>query len=93
MRALGLSHAALVWREHRDRLPELLAPVADRARAKLAASDLNLDLPVCIRVRVRILASLLEVLTGAGFAVADQRIGLTPLRKLWLAWRESRRTP
>jgi len=90
--ALGLSPESLVRREHRDRLPELLAPAADRARAKLTASNPNRDLPVCIRVRVRILASLLDELAGAGFAVADQRIGLTPLRKLWLAWRESRRT-
>ncbi|WP_089727606.1 squalene/phytoene synthase family protein [Candidatus Thiosymbion oneisti] len=91
--ALGLSHVALGRREYRDRLPELLAPAADRAKAKLTASDPNRGLPVCIRVRVCILASLLEELAGAGFAVTDQRIGLTPLRKLWLAWRENRRTP
>jgi len=91
--ALGLSYEALVRREHRDRLPELLAPAADRARAELAVAGLNRDLPVCIRVRVRILASLLKELAGTGFAVADQRIGFTPLRKLWLAWRESRRMP
>jgi len=90
--ALGLSNEALGRREYRDRLPELLAPAADRAKARLAASGPDRDLPVCIRVRVRILASLLEELAGAGFAVADRRIGLTPLRKLWLAWRESRRT-
>jgi len=93
LRGLGLSNAALGRREHRDRLPELLAPAADRARAKLAVSDLNRGLPVCIRVRVRILASLLDEIEGVGFAVADRRIGLTPLRKLWLAWRENRRTP
>jgi len=93
LRGLGLSNAALGRREHRDRLPELLVPAADRARAKLAVSDLNRGLPVCIRGRVRILASLLDELEGVGFAVADRRIGLTPLRKLWLAWRENRRTP
>jgi len=91
--ALGLSNEALVRREHHDRLPELLAPAADRARARLAGSDLSQDLPLCIRVRVRILASLLEELADAGFKVADRRISLTPLRKLWLAWRESRRMP
>ncbi len=87
--ALGLSHEALAQREYHDRLPELLASAADRARTQLAASDLSRDLPVCIRIRVRILASLLDELAGADFAVVDRRLGLTPLRKLWLAWRES----
>jgi len=91
--ALGLSNEALVRREHHGRLSELLAPAADRARARLAGSDLSRDLPLCIRIRVRILASLIEELADAGFKVADRRIGLTPLRKLWLAWRESRRMP
>lgn len=90
LRALGLSHEALARREHRDRLPELLASAADRARTKLTVSDLDRGLPVCIRIRVRILESLLDELAGADFEVADRRLGLTPLRKFWLAWRESR---
>ena len=48
-------------------------------------------MPACIRARTLILESLLRELETDGFDVADQRIGLTPLRKLWLAWRESRR--
>jgi len=88
--ALGLSHATLGHREYHDRLPALLTPAADRARAGLATADLHRDLPVCIRIRVRILASLLEELVDMGFTVVVRRIGLTPLRKLWLAWRESR---
>jgi len=91
--ALGLSNEALARCEYRDRLPELLAIMADRTRANLAASDSDRGLPVCIRIRARILASLLDELASVGFAVADRRFGLTPLRKLWLAWRESRRTP
>lgn len=88
LHALGLSNAALGRREHRDRLPELLALAADRARTNLAVSDTDQGLPVCIRIWVRILVSLLDELKGVGFAVADRRIGLTPLRKLWLAWQE-----
>jgi 15-cis-phytoene synthase len=35
--------------------------------------------------------TLLDEIEGDCFDVADRRIELTPLRKLWLAWRESRR--
>ena len=91
LRAHGLSTEALATREHRNRLPELLEPAATRARAKLAASTGTRQLPACIRTRAAILASLLDEIQATGFEVADQRIGLTPLRKLWIAWRESRR--
>ncbi|MCF7995301.1 MAG: squalene/phytoene synthase family protein [Chromatiaceae bacterium] len=40
-----------------------------------------------IRVQLRLYQDLLSVLERSGFDVADQRIGLTPLRKFWLAWR------
>ncbi|MBK1620312.1 hypothetical protein CKO42_18070 [Lamprobacter modestohalophilus] len=40
-----------------------------------------------IRVQLRLHQDLLSVLERSGFDVADQRIGLTPLRKFWLAWR------
>ena len=35
--------------------------------------------------------SLLEEIEREHFAVLDQRIALTPLRKLWIAWKTSRR--
>jgi phytoene/squalene synthetase len=40
-----------------------------------------------IRVQLRLHQALLNVLERSGFDVVDQRIGLTPLRKFWLAWR------
>lgn len=92
LRAHGLAPDALTRRAHRDRLPELLQPAATHARAKLTAADLKSELPACIRARTAILESLLQELERAHFDVANQRIGLTPLRKLWLAWRESRRS-
>ena len=92
LRVQGLSAEALTRREHRDRLPELLPSAAARARRILAASHRESGkLPACIRARTSILESLLDELERASFDVCDQRIGLTPLRKLWLAWRESRR--
>lgn len=91
LRARGLSAAALAQREHRDRLPELLAPAATRAHSALPESDAKRSMPGCIRARTAILESLLQELEGDGLDVANQRIGLTPVRKLWLAWKESRR--
>jgi len=87
----GLSAEALTRHEHRIRLSDLLAPSAAETRSKLVTSHLNRRMPACIRARTRILETLLHEIEIAGFDVADQRIGLTPLRKLWLAWRESRR--
>jgi phytoene synthase len=91
LREQGLSAEALTEHRHRSRLPDLLPPAAARARAVLAESDGMREMPACLRVRARILESLLGELERAGFAVADRRLGLTPLRKLWLGWRESRR--
>lgn len=89
--AHGLAAEALTQREHRSRLPELLATVATRARATGPEPEKIRSMPGCIRARARIMEALLDEIECDGFDVADQRIGLTPLRKLWLAWRESRR--
>ena len=32
--------------------------------------------------------TLLDEIERAGFAVLNQRISLTPIRKLWIAWRD-----
>lgn len=91
LRAHGLSAEALTRREHRDGLPDLLALAAARARSRIPAAKARKDLPACIRARSRILETLLAEIEDEDFDAADQRIALTPLRKLWLAWRESRR--
>ncbi|MCU0833177.1 MAG: squalene/phytoene synthase family protein [Chromatiaceae bacterium] len=91
LRALGLSVQALGEAEHRRRLPELLAPAAKAAWDTQAAAEQGPRLPASLRVRARILAALLAELERSGLAVGEQRIGLTPLRKLWLAWREAQR--
>jgi phytoene synthase len=38
-------------------------------------------------VQLRIHRALLDELSRSALDVVDQRIGLTPLRKLWIAWR------
>jgi phytoene synthase len=92
LRECGLSADSLAQRQHRSQLPDLLAPAAGRARSGIPEPNARKDLPACIRARARIMEVLLEEIADEGFDVADQRIGLTPLRKLWLAWRESRGT-
>ncbi len=92
----GLSHQALAGPEHSGQLPGLLAESAAAAltyRNQGAASPAGLpsSLPSSLRVRGRILAALLAELKAEGFDVARRRVGLTPLRKLWLGWREARR--
>jgi phytoene synthase len=84
--AAGLGHEALASTEHRHRLPQLLAPEAEalRAAAPVAASD---AVPRALRIQQRIHEALLEELRRSELAVVDQRIGLTPLRKFWIAVR------
>jgi 15-cis-phytoene synthase len=91
--ATGLSPGALALPEAAHRLPGLLA---EAAAAALAYRDHGVGgqyLPATLRVRGRILAALLATLEAEGFDLAQRRIGLTPLHKLWLAWREARGRP
>jgi phytoene synthase len=90
---LGLTPAALALPEHIGRLPGLLAEAAAEARAYRERAVTGPLLPASLRVRGRILAALLAVLEAEGFDLAERRVGLTPLRKLWLGWREARRGP
>jgi phytoene synthase len=127
--AAGLSHEQLASAAGRQRLPELLRPIAaslrvtapDQADAKSEAEPAIAaghgqsqsvrgaasptlsqlvgasvapkmgptltGLTPAIRVQLRLHQALLNVLERSGFDVVDQRIGLTPLRKFWLAWR------
>jgi len=93
LRALGLDHRALSRPEHIGHLPALLAHAAEAALAYLGTERPEPCLPAALRVRGRILLALLAALRSEGFDLADRRVGLTPLRKLWLGWREARRAP
>lgn len=87
LQAAGLSAAALTDPAGRHQLPALLVPLAAvLAAGRPAAADLA-GLPRMLHVQVRIHVGLLEELRRSRLEVVDQRIGLTPLRKLWLAWR------
>jgi phytoene synthase len=86
----GLSASALTERAHRERLPELLSGSGLRARNLLGQASGFGNLPLITRVRTALLEALLRELEEMNFDVANQRVSLTALRKLWLAWRESR---
>lgn len=90
LRSHGLSPEALTERTHRARLPELLPSAARQARCVLEQTGTSRTLPPFARVRAGIQEALLRELEATAFDVADQRVELTALRKLWLAWRESR---
>jgi phytoene synthase len=90
--AAGLSHQQLASAQGRQRLPELLRPIAMHLRAAApdpaeAEAQPGAGRTPAIRVQLRLHQELLVVLERSSFDVADQRISLTPLRKLWLAWR------
>lgn len=87
----GITTRTLAESEGRRRLPGLLAMVADAARDLRRNTVVAGDLPVTLRIRLRLADLLLAELDAGGFEVADRRISLTPIRKLWHAWRESRR--
>ncbi|HSO80765.1 MAG TPA: hypothetical protein VLQ88_11450, partial [Chromatiaceae bacterium] len=72
---------------HRARLPEWLPELARQAQALSPGSSPLGALPPFARVRARILASLLREIEALSYQVVDQRLSLTPLRKLWIAWR------
>lgn len=91
LRKQRLSAGDLTVPHGRERLPGVLAAVAERARAVRTAAGSTADLPLTLRIRVRLLDRLLHELARSAFDVADRRLGLPPTRKLWHAWRESRR--
>jgi phytoene synthase len=89
--SLGLTPEHLGQPAGRHQLPRLLGELAQEARGLRGDNDDLADLPLTLRIHVRILDLLLAELAAAGFDLADRRVGLTPIRKLWHAWRESRR--
>lgn len=84
--AAGLTQTTLASPDGRSRLPELLAPLAEQLVARTASRRDLATLPKVLRAQVRIHGALLRELRASALAVADQRIGLTPVRKLIIAW-------
>ena len=88
---LGLRPRDLIQPAGKDRLPQVLALLAGKARDLRREAGDTAGLPVVLRIRVRLLDRLLDEMETERFDLADRRLQLTPIRKLWHAWRESRR--
>jgi phytoene synthase len=78
--------------KHSERFVQLMRFQADRARehyrgalAGLPHADMRSQRPGLIMAAIY--ATLLEEIERDGFQVLSQRTSLTPVRKLWLAWR------
>jgi len=78
-----------------QQLSKLLAEMAERLRGLYIESVELMDsqspqlLPILIQAELA--SALLNALQKSDFMVLDQRISLTPLQKLWIAWRCSKR--
>jgi phytoene synthase len=92
----GVAPAALLRAEGGDAFRALLAFQIDRARAwydralaALPAADRRTQRTGLIMAAIY--RTLLEEIARDGDAVLRGRVSLTPLRKLWIAWKTSRR--
>lgn len=78
-----------------QQLSKLLAEMAERLRGFYVEAVQLMDgqtpqlLPILIQAELA--SELLNTLQKSNFMVLDQRISLTPLQKLWIAWRCSKR--
>jgi phytoene synthase len=79
-------------RVHSERFVALMTFQAERARAAYAealallpAADRRAQKPGLMMASIY--RTLLDEIARDGFRVLDQRVSLTPVRKLWLAWR------
>ena len=92
----GIAASALLRREAGAAFRALMAEQVTRARVwygraqdALPAEDRATQRPGLIMAAIY--AALLDEIERDGYAVLDHRIALTPLRKLWIAFRTSRR--
>lgn len=93
---LNLTTETLLRGEHKPQLTELLAEQAVRARKRLQGAKDRLptgDEPAQVfgLILAAIAEARLKEVEADKFRVMDQRIELTPVRKLWIAWRTARK--
>ena len=93
----GVAPSVLINRTGDDAFRRLMAFEAERARTWYAQAFAKLD-PRDRRaqrtglIMAAIYRTLLDEIERDGFDVLDRRTSLTPLRKLWIAWKTARRS-
>jgi phytoene synthase len=96
MRQTGVSRDDLYQRQTPERVRELFALQAERIRAffaqaleRLPAQDRPVQRPGLILAQLDL--TLLDEMEREGFPLLERSFRLTPIRKLWIAWRTARR--
>jgi phytoene synthase len=92
----NVTAADLMNRRYGPAFTELLQFQTRRAREALAAADAAIPAPErraqrTLRAQIALSQALLEEIERDGYQVLHQRIALTPIRNLWIAWRAARR--
>ena len=92
----GVTQTSLLKRETTKGMSALMADQVARARqwhqqalAELPPEDRRAQRPGLIMAAIY--RALLDEIERDGYAVLDHRVALTPLRKLWIAWKTARR--
>ena len=92
LQQFGVTAADILNARHTDKFSQLMAFQAQRAHAVYAeafallpAADRRAQRPGLIMAAIY--HALLDEIQQDGFHVLSQRISLTPIRKLWLAWK------
>ena len=97
LRRFDVAPSSLINRTGGDSFRRLMAFEADRARTWYAQALAKLD-PRDRRaqrtglIMAAIYRTLLDEIERDGFDVLDRRTSLTPLRKLWIAWKTARQS-
>ena len=96
MRRFGVQPGDLMAAQTSDRVRQLFVFQADRIRdyhqrALAALPDADCYMQSSLLIRMDLAMTLLAEIAEDGYRLLEQRTALTPLRKLWLAWRARRR--
>ncbi|RDS98427.1 squalene synthase HpnD, partial [Burkholderia contaminans] len=92
----NVTAADLLNRRYSPAFTELLQFQTTRAREALVAAEAAIPASErraqrTLRAQIALAGSLLDEIERDGYQVLHQRIALTPIRKLWIAWRAARR--
>lgn len=95
MQQFNVTAADIINRRYSEHFTALMRFQLDRAREALrtalsSASRVTLKRQPVLRAQIAIALALLDEIEGEQYQVLHQRIALTPVRKLWVAFRATR---